>query len=145
MPGGNSYLCATLTLAGTRQYDLVDWGYNLSCMKLYNKADCRLYPQRAAAVDHMASIDATFSDLGHALQASSASPIAGSNVGTGGAVLAISANNAGGTTTVTLNPAHHGENIRGAGGQNRLSDLSMSFVAEGTGGTEPVVTVAYAA
>lgn len=143
MASGDFYKCATLTVGGTRIYGLTSFTFEYGCEILFGRADCLLWPQQAAAVNHFARIGGESIDLGSFVQASGSSPTVGADVGTGGVVLAIS-KTSGGTITHTLNKA-----VRlptsGEGGHDRLSSVRHLFEAAGTGGTEPTVTIAVSA
>src|SRR5690349_1524139 len=87
MAGGQSYRCITLTVGGSSVYDVISVGASLSADLIYNRSDCRHYPQQAASTNHMAKITVKTLDLSNAAQSSSSTPLVGSDVGSGGVVL----------------------------------------------------------
>lgn len=142
MPGGVSYRCATLTVGGTQKYDIRTVSASLSADMIYNRADCRIYPQQAASTNHMARIEVTTLDISNAPQASSSSALIGSSAGS--VVLTI-ANTSGGSFVVTQNPSVYVAADFGGTPQEGLMELTLAFEAAGTGGTEPTVSWATSA
>lgn len=137
MAGGVSYRCPTLSVGGTQLYDLERYSAELSADMIYQRADCRKYPQQAASTNHMAVISVTTTDLSDAAQASASSPLVGSSAGS--VVLTVS-NTSSGTMVYTQNPSvYSAVSIEGEP-QSDIARLQMSFEAAGTAGTEPTVT-----
>ena len=137
MAGGVSYKCATLTVGGTSKYDIEEYGAELSADIIYQRADCRKYPQQAASTNHMAVINVTTTDISNAAQAASSSPLVGSSAGS--VVLTVSSTSTG-TMVYTMNPSVWGNVSMQGNPQNDIARLQMRFEAAGTGGNEPVVT-----
>lgn len=137
MPGGVSYHCPVLVVGGTTKYDVTRWSVSLSADILFNRGDCRLYPQQATSVNHRATLEASCLDLSNTLQASSSATLIGSSVAT--LTLTLDNNSGAGTMVYTMSPSVYTK-ADASGSYSDLASLDFGFEAAGTGGTEPTVS-----
>lgn len=134
MAGGKAYHCGSLSVGGTTISDITAFSASMSADHLHNRADCRMYPQKGATVNHMATIAATTLDLSNAKQSST--PLIGEIVSN--VILTIN-DNATSSMVYTLSKAER-VSAEVAGGYGNLANLDMAFQACGEGGVEPTVT-----
>lgn len=144
MAGGVSYHVGQVAVGastGTRIYDIISFGAMLDGERLHNRADGRLWPQSACTVNHTGRIEYTGLDLSQGAQASSSSPLIGSQVNT--AKLTI-LNTSSGSMVYTMSPAEVAA-FRVSGRHGDLAQIEGAYESVGNSGNEPTLSWAYAA